>query len=71
MRHTIIILLSLLLTGCSWTYARLTYDFESQPGHPQILYEPGAEDMAQLVATHLGASIGKVEQTISAMMPGN
>lgn len=51
---------TLLISGCSLTYARLTYDFSVLPENSQILYEPGAEDMAALVAAHFSSSVARV-----------
>lgn len=62
MRKTVIAVLFLLLTGCSWAYARLAYDFVPLPENSQIMYEPGAEDLAKLVANKLAVSISKVEK---------
>lgn len=62
MRKTFIAVLLLLLTGCSWAYARLTYNFVPLPENGQILYEPGAEELAKLAATHFASSLDKVER---------
>ena len=62
MRKTVIAALLLLLTGCSWADARLAYDFVPLPGNSQILYEPGAEDLARLVAENFTVSLSKVEK---------
>ena len=43
-------------------YARLAYNFSALPENKQILYEPGAEDLAKLVAENYKASVGKVEK---------
>ena len=60
-RRFIIAVLLLQLAGCSWVYARLTYDFQPLPGNSQILYEPGAQDMAKLVDENLAVSLRRVE----------
>ena len=39
-------------------YARLTYDFVPLPENSQILYEPGAHDLAKLVDANLALSLG-------------
>ena len=62
MRKIIIAVLLLHLTGCSWVYARLTYDFVPLPGNSQIVYEPGAEDLAKLVDANLAMSLSGVEK---------
>lgn len=61
-RRIIVTALLLHLTGCSWAYARLTYDFAPLPGNSQILYEPGAQDLAKLVDANLAPSLGRVEK---------
>jgi transcriptional regulator GlxA family with amidase domain len=53
---------ALLFSGCSFVYARLTYDFMALPENPQVLYEPGAEDLAQRAAAALPAALAAVEE---------
>ncbi len=62
MRKVIIAILLLHLTGCSWVYARWTYDFVPLLGNNQIVYEPGAEDLAKLADANLATSLGRVEK---------
>lgn len=62
MPKTIMSVLLILLTGCSWVHARLTYDFVSLSGNSQILYEPGAEDLAKLVADNFQLSLDQVKR---------
>jgi hypothetical protein len=62
MREIIVAVLFLHLTGCSWVYARWTYDFLPLPGNSQIVYEPGAEDLAKLVGANFAASLDRVEK---------
>jgi len=54
--------LALVVSGCSYVYARATYDFHPYPGSPQVLYELGAEDLAGLAAGAFGPGIETVEQ---------
>lgn len=61
-RNAILVVSILLLAGCSLVFARLTYDFSAFPENSQILYEPGAEDLARLVAMNFTASVEKVEK---------
>jgi hypothetical protein len=62
LRVIIIALLLLHLTGCSWLYARSSYDFVPLPGNNQIVYEVGAQDMAKLVDANFMASLSRVEK---------
>ena len=62
MRKVIIAVLLLHLTGCSWVYARLTYDFVPLPGNSKIFYEPGVEDLAKLVDANFAVSLSRVEK---------
>jgi len=52
----------LLLAGCSFVYARLTYDFVALPGNNQVLHEPGAEDLAKRAAAEFASAIDTVEK---------
>src|SRR2546425_8802024 len=66
MRKALIAISIILLVGCSlaygkYVYARLAYDFVVSPENSQILYEPGAEDLAKLSAKYLVASLRTVE----------
>lgn len=61
-RKALVAVSVLLLAGCSFVYARLTYDFVALAGNNQILYEPGAEDLAILAAAELAMGIDKVER---------
>ncbi len=61
--RTAIIAVSVLgLSGCSFLYARLTYDFVTLPENRQIVYEPGAEDLARQVSAALPAAVATVER---------
>src|SRR6266540_5914366 len=62
MCRTLVAVLLLLLTGCSWVYARFAYDFVPFPGNGQILCEPGAEDLAKLAADHFPLSLDRVRK---------
>src|SRR6266704_580646 len=62
MRRILVAVLLLLLTGCSWVYARLTYDFVPFSGNGQIWYEPGAEDLAKLAADNFPLSLNRVKK---------
>lgn len=62
MRKAIAAIPVLLLAGCSFMYARLTYDFSPLPENRQILHEPGAEDLAKMVAKNFATSVERVEQ---------
>ena len=62
MRSLLVFFSALLLTGCTWTHARLTYDFNSMTSNSQVLYEAGAEDMATQVAELLPASMQVIEE---------
>jgi hypothetical protein len=61
-RSAIIAVLLLLLSGCAWPYARLSYEFVPLSENSRIMYEPGAENLAKLVADNLAASMLKVEE---------
>lgn len=61
-RRATVIISVLLLTGCSFVYARLMYDFVPLPENNHILYESGAEDLAKLAAAGLAIGINKVEK---------
>lgn len=43
-------------------YPRIAYDFIAYDGSTHIFYEPGAEDLARLVATNLPSSLNKAQQ---------
>jgi hypothetical protein len=61
-RKPVLVVLAVLLAGCSFVYARLTYDFLPLPENTQILYEPGAQELAKLVAHNLAAGIAEIEK---------
>lgn len=62
MRNFIVAILLLNLTGCSLVYSRLTYEFVPLTGNSQIVYEPGAEDLAKLVAANFATSVSWIEK---------
>ncbi len=62
MRNILAAILLLHVTGCSWAHARWTYDFVPFPGNSQILYEPGAQDLAKRVDANLALSMDRVEK---------
>lgn len=62
MRKVFVVALLAGLAGCAWAHARLTYEFVPLAGNSQILYEPGAEHLANLVDAHWLASVERVER---------
>ena len=62
MRNLVVIILLINLTGCSWVYSRLTYEFVPLMGNSQIVYEPGAEDLARLADANFAASVSRIEK---------
>ena len=56
-----IILILLAIVGYE-VYPRVAYDFVALDGPYNIFYEPGAEDLTQLVADNLSSSLKKVAQ---------
>jgi hypothetical protein len=67
LRLIYILFSSILLTGCSWTHARLTYDFHAMQSNPQVLYEPGTEDIAEKVVELLPAAMEIIEENQYAL----
>lgn len=54
--------LLLLLGGCSFLYARLSYSFSPLPENEQIRYEAGAEDLAKRAAALFEPGMAEVEK---------
>lgn len=61
-RTLITAILLLNLTGCSWAYARFAYEFVPLTNNSQVVYEPGAEDLAKLVDANFAASVSWVQK---------
>jgi hypothetical protein len=62
MRSALIAVALLLLAGCSFVYARLSYSFSPLPENEQIRYEAGAEDLAKRAAALVERSMAEVEK---------
>ncbi len=61
-RIVVAALLILLVAYGYVVYPRIAYDFVGLDGTNNIFYEPGAEDLTQLVADNLSSSLEKVAQ---------
>ena len=61
-RFVIAIVLIIFAVYIYLIFPRIAYDFIAFDEAHNILYEPGAEDLAQLVAVNLSASLEKVQQ---------
>ena len=62
-RKPLIVAFLILLTSCSWAYARLSYSFLPLTGNSQILFEPDAQDLAEMVADHYAVSVDEIENS--------
>lgn len=62
-RIVLVIFLMLLAAVGYVVYPRIAYDFVAWDGATNLLYEPGAEDLTQLVAENLTSSLEKVRQS--------
>jgi hypothetical protein len=61
-RVSLAIVLTVLIVTAYLAYPRLAYDFVVLDDYPNIHYEPGAEDLAQLAANNLSDGLEKVLQ---------
>ncbi|WP_455207340.1 hypothetical protein [Kaarinaea lacus] len=61
-RFVIAIVLTIFAVYSYLIYPRIAYDFIAFDEAHKIFYQPGAEDLVQLVASNLSASLEKVQQ---------